>query len=245
MKQELLASETNYIGLHLDPRTKLAVLITISVFVLSGSRGDITKHFTPILSAIPFVLLLAARKIKVSVLYLLLYGVSWLLEVFVLPKVSGIANFLIVAVCGLFLRFVPGIMMGYYTIKTMTVSEFVASMEKIHLPKQITIPLSVMFRFFPTVLEECNAINDAMKMRGIRLGGGKAGTILEYRMVPMMMCSVKIGEELSAAALTRGLGGPVKRTNICKIGFHIQDIVLLLICIAAFAARIYILFAGR
>ena len=26
-----------------------------------------------------------------------------------------------------------------------------------------------------------------------------------------MICSVKIGEELSQAALTRGLGGPVKR----------------------------------
>ena len=56
----------------------------------------------------------------------------------------------------------------------------------------------------------------------------------------MMICSVKIGEELSAAALTRGLGGPVKRTNICKIGFRAQDIVLLLICLGAFAAQVYV-----
>ena len=79
-----------------------------------------------------------------------------------------------------------------------------------------------------------------MRMRGVRFGGGKAGSILEYRMVPMMICSVKIGEELSAAALTRGLGGPVKRTNICKIGFRAQDIVLLLICLGAFAAQVYV-----
>ena len=49
----------------------------------------------------------------------------------------------------------------------------------------------------------------------------------------MMICCVKIGEELSAAALTRGLGGPVKRTNICKIGFHAQDILLLTVCLGA------------
>ena len=61
----------------------------------------------------------------------------------------------------------------------------------------------------------------------------------------MMMCSVKIGEELSAAALTRGLGGPVKRTNICKIGLHIQDIVLLLICLGAFIAQIYVVIGVR
>ena len=63
-----------------------------------------------------------------------------------------------------------------------------------------------------------------MKMRGIRFGGGKASAMLEYRLVPVIMCSVKIGEELNAAALTRGLGGPVKRTNICEIGFHVQDV---------------------
>lgn len=41
----------------------------------------------------------------------------------------------------------------------------------------------------------------------------------------MMICSIKIGEELSAAALTRGLGAPVRRTNICKIGFKALDII--------------------
>ena len=55
--------------------------------------------------------------------------------------------------------------------------------------------------------------------------------MFEYRIVPLMTCCVKIGEELSAAALTRGLGGTVHRTNICKIGFHIQDILVILICI--------------
>ena len=59
----------------------------------------------------------------------------------------------------------------------------------------------------------------------------------------MMICSVKIGEELSQAALTRGLGGPVKRTNICKLGFHAWDILFLLLCLGAFAAQICVLAA--
>ena len=112
---------------------------------------------------------------------------------------------------------------------------------QLHLPEQIIIPMSVIFRFFPTVVEEYNAIGDAMKMRGIRFGGGKASAMLEYRLVPVIMCSVKIGEELNAAALTRGLGGPVKRTNICEIGFHVQDVIFLLICLGAFAAQTYVL----
>ena len=49
-----------------------------------------------------------------------------------------------------------------------------------------------------------------------------------------MISVVKIGDELSAAALTRGLGAPVQRTDICKIGFHVQDVGMILNCIAGF-----------
>lgn len=83
--------------------------------------------------------------------------------------------------------------------------------------------------------EEYAAISDAMRMRGIRFGGKHPGRMVEYRLIPLMISVVKIGDELSAAALTRGLGAPVKRTDICKIGFHWQDAVMILICIAGFA----------
>lgn len=109
-------------------------------------------------------------------------------------------------------------------------------MQRLRVSEKIIIPMSVMFRFFPTVGEEFSAINTAMRMRGISLGGGSAGKMLEYRLVPLLTCSAKIGEELSAAALTRGLGGEVKRTNICRIGFRIQDVLFISLCAAAFAA---------
>ena len=96
--------------------------------------------------------------------------------------------------------------------------------------------MSVIFRFFPTIsAEEYQAIRDAMKMRGIRFGGKNPFLMVEYRLVPLMVSVVKIGDELSAAALTRGLGAPVKRTNVCQIGFHIQDMIAVLLCALCFA----------
>ena len=59
--------------------------------------------------------------------------------------------------------------------------------------------------------------------------------MVEYRLVPLMVSVVKIGDELSAAALTRGLGAPVKRTNVCQIGFHVQDMIAILLCGLCFA----------
>ena len=53
-----------------------------------------------------------------------------------------------------------------------------------------------------------------------------------------LVCSVNIGQELSAAALTRGLCAEKKRTNICRIGFHIQDIAAFVIAVLPAAVMI-------
>ena len=48
-------------------------------------------------------------------------------------------------------------MMGAYLIASTSVSEFIGAMERMHLTEKIVIPLSVIFRFFPTVSEEYQA----------------------------------------------------------------------------------------
>lgn len=212
--------------LSLDPRTKLFMMVLICIFTLGGAGGVAAVRLTPLITLVPLLFLLAEAKWGGALLYATLYFVSYLLEIQVLPILTGAPYIMILIFCGAVSHFMPSIMMGYFLLSTVTVSEFVAALEKLHIPQTITIPLSVMFRFFPTVFEEMAAINDAMRMRGIRFGGGKVSKMLEYRLIPLLICSVKIGEELSAASLTRGMGTPVKRTNVCDIGFHFWDYLL-------------------
>lgn len=207
----------------LDPRTKLLLLTFVSVFVLGNAGGDAAAEFRVALNYLPLLLLLGSRRWGAFLYGVFLYTAAYALACLVMPQCRGFLNFLILAMCGIVLRFLPGILTGMYVVSTTTVSEFIAAMERMHVPQTITIPLAVMFRFFPTVLEEASSINRAMRMRDIQFGGRKAFQMIEYRLIPMMTCSVKIGQELSAAALTRGLGGPDKRTNICKIGFGAWD----------------------
>jgi energy-coupling factor transport system permease protein len=119
--------------------------------------------------------------------------------------------------------------MGAYFILTTSVSEFVASMEKMHMPQEIIIPFSVIFRFFPTVIEEINSIMDAMKMSGLDINIKNILTkplrMFEYLFIPLIMSIVKTGDELSAAVLTRSMDNPVQRTNICQIGFTLMDVI--------------------
>lgn len=210
---------------RLDPRTKILLLIMVNGIMVGGGTEGLALAVRPLVGLVPFLLLLAEGRRSLAWTYLALFAPALLVEAYLVPLTEGIANFLAIVVSALFARMLPSLAMGYYAVTTTTVSEFVASMERLHVPRSVIIPLSVMFRFFPTVLAEERAISDSMRMRGI--AGGSAWrnpvAMLEHRAVPLMICVVKIGEELSAAALTRGLGNPVKRTNICEIGFRWQD----------------------
>jgi energy-coupling factor transport system permease protein len=232
--RDMMGKKTNAILLPLDPRTKIFLTVTTTAIMLIKGSGGLVDVARIMLSVIPFVLLVASRRIHTAVIYASLFAASFVTAQLFGSMVNGFPAFLLFGCFYTFTRILPGIMMGYLTVSTTTVSEFTASMERMHLPQQIIIPISVMFRFFPTVKEEMAAINDAMRMRGITFLNPMK--MLEYRLIPMMICSVKIGEELSAAALTRGLGSPVKRTNVCKVGFCFFDIFALAICLFGFSA---------
>ena len=97
-----------------------------------------------------------------------------------MPHLPGVLNYFALFCGGILTRFVVTIVMGEYLIATTSVSEFISAMEKLHMPQAITIPMSVMFRLFPTIGAEWRSIRRAMRMRGIHLGGAKAGQVLEY-----------------------------------------------------------------
>ncbi len=210
----------------LDPRTKLALVLLLALFVMGGLGGDALRQIKTVLSALPFLLLLVERQWKgfLRGMFMLVVGYGLL---FALPYLPGLLNFIALMCGGILTRFVVTIVMGEYLITTTSVSEFISAMERLHMPQAVTIPMSVMFRLFPTIGAEWRSIRKAMRMRGIHLGGAKGTQVLEYQLVPMMTSTVRIGEELSASALTRGLGGPVRRTNICRIGFRTQDYILM------------------
>ena len=216
-------------GFGLDPRTKIIVLLAINIPAFTAS----VWYVLALTAMIPLTLLFFSKRYQPALIYAVVYMASLLIDVFFIDTTKGAMNIIVALISGILCRMMPGLLMGYFLLTTTTVSEFVASMERMHIPKQIIIPFSVMFRFFPTAKEESSAIADAMKMRGVGFGKARGNLIslMEYRFVPLLISCVKIGDELSSAALTRGLGSPVKRTNICKVGFHIADIMYLILAV--------------
>lgn len=136
-------------GVILDPRTKMLLVVTIATVLIGGGNSGVMTVIKPLLTVAPFLLLLSAGKWRSAAFYAIMYGFAYLGELFLVPITRGLLNFFVVAICGIFARFMPGIAMGSYLVNTTTVSQFMAVMERMRLPQSISIPISVMFRFFP------------------------------------------------------------------------------------------------
>ncbi|UTR16546.1 energy-coupling factor transporter transmembrane protein EcfT [Salipaludibacillus sp. LMS25] len=184
-----------------------------------------------VLIAIPLLFLFFAGKRKSVFIAISGYAFFYIIQVTYLGLTKGMLNYVLLFSIGFFIRILPSVMAAYYLFSTTTVSELVSAMERMRLSNHLIIPIIVMLRFFPVVIEEANAVSHAMRMRGIRFGGKHTSKLLEYRVIPMITCSVKVGEELSASALARGFGSPIKRTNTCDIGFRRVDFFVLLIAV--------------
>lgn len=234
MQNEIMLGESSS-KLKLDPRTKLWLTFVISFILIGAGISWIEEILKVILVLIPATLFIVEGKVKKSFIYVGLVFTGLCLEYYILSEVTGALNIIVLIISATVNRFYPPIMMGMYTVSTTTVSEFTASMEKMRISNKIIIPMSVMFRFFPTIADESRAINNAMKMRGItKIDMIRSPLVyLEYKMVPLLMSIVKIGDELSAASLTKGLGSDKKRTNICDIGIHFIDLFLIIVSLSA------------
>lgn len=217
--------------MYLDPRTKILLCITVSSVMLASDRVGIMMYIQPCLAVIPLLFLVILKKPCIAAYYLVMYAFSATLPRLLIPYLPPVVNLLFTGMVAMLTKLIPGMSMLCFLILTTTVSEFVAAMDGLHISKKFTVPVSVMFRFFPTIWEEYGAIRDAMRLREVGSWRNPM-EMLEYRMVPLLMGLVSIGNELSASALTRGLNAPTRRTNMCPIGFHWQDVIAFIFCLA-------------
>lgn len=222
--------------LYLDPRTKIVLCLVVSFIMLESTTSLVVNALQIALAALPLIFLLMLGKHKMAVYYLCAYVFASLVPQLLVPLLPDIINLLFTGMIALMTQILPGMMMAYFLIVSTSVSEFVTAMDRMHVPKSISVPMSVLFRFFPTIVKEYGHVCDAMRMREVG-NLRQPMAMLEYRMVPFMTSIVSIGNDLAASALTRGLSAPVRRTNVCPIGFTWRDGLALVLtggCIAIF-----------
>jgi energy-coupling factor transporter transmembrane protein EcfT len=142
-------------------------------------------------------------------------------------KITGLGIFYIL------LKFGPMFAMMVFVQASLNTSRFLRSLESMRLPPQWVIPLGVCLRFMPSVAAECRQIRHAMRIRGVGLTSTRLlrrpFESVSYMLVPLLVRSLSIGEELARAAVARGIETPGAKTSLYDLGFCIKDAVVLVV----------------
>lgn len=209
--------------LALDPRTWLLLIVmtNVALFFVPSMRGEAVLTTL----ALVLVCLTGVRRLalKIGAIYFTLLIVDYLAIVWI---GSGVAVYI-----ALFARFIrkvmPCALLGGALIATTRVNAFMAALTKMKVPRRILMPLTVMMRYIPAIGEDARKITHAMKMRGISptpLSFCKQPwTTIECLYVPIMLSASRRADELSAAAVSRGIENPKPRTSVQVVRFGVVD----------------------
>ena len=220
--------------MRLDPRTKLLILAVTSVSVFMNKSIAVEC----VLAGIPLVLLSTSGNLKRMLKYAAFFLTLLLIQLFTVTF-GGIVYMFAVYIR----KLLPCFMLGSFLIATTSVSRFLAAITKLRLSKGLTIALAVTLRYFPTMREEWASIQDAMALRGI--SASAAGLIshpiqtMEYIYVPLLVSASRISDEITQAAITRGIEHTGERSCIEEIAFSFADLLVVIAYAALVAGMVY------
>ncbi|WP_226803397.1 energy-coupling factor transporter transmembrane component T [Bifidobacterium cebidarum] len=207
----------------LDPRTKLFLLLTANLMLFF----HVTVTTQIILVTIFLIPLVVAGRWKLTLNFALTYAVLTGLG-FLDPDALGVPWLHVISAlavgCTMML---PCFITGAYAFTTTSPSEFICAMRRMHVPESVVIPCVVVIRFFPTIAEDYRQIRNAMALRGIAAGGWglvrNPAQSLEYILIPLLMNATNVAQDLSVAAVTKGLGHTGMHTSRTQIRLRIID----------------------
>lgn len=215
----------------IDPRTGVFLLVMANIIAFTQDCLPVEFGWIAALSLLAMLCGRIRAGVKWGLAFLALFLIQW----YVLPLSPKV----IATSFSIFLTYArkmfPCLMVGNLMVKTIPLRRFIVGLRKLRVPQKLIIPISVTLRYFPAIKEETGHIRDAMRLRNVR-GLQK----IEALVVPLMISATETAEELSAAAVTRGIENPVKKTSVVRLHMRTLDWLAIAVAtgfaIAAFVA---------
>lgn len=215
----------------LDPRAGLWLLAAANIIAFRPH----TLWLELALIGLLLLLMIVHGRVKMAFKWAAGYWTLVVFQQYILPVSPGIiaTSFTIFATYSR--RMLPCLMTGSLMIQCTPLRYLILGMRELHIPQKLIVAISVTLRYFPAIREETGYIRDAMKLRGIR-----GLSRLECTVMPLMVSATETAEELSAAAVTRGIENPARKTSAVALRLWTPDLAGMLLGLVLLAASFVI-----
>lgn len=207
---------------RLDPRISIVILILVNATAFGPNFVPGQLGMVALCAAVCIWCGRVASALRWSVLYLAIFAIGWLFLLVPNSVTASFAAMFVMVKC----IFCIG-MFASNMIATTRVGELACALQKLHLPRHAIIALCVALRFFPTMAGEFKAVVEALKVRGMAITLKTVVThpvqLMEHVLVPVMNRLSIVADELSNAAVVRGMDSEKTRTSFYSLRLGVAD----------------------
>ena len=221
----------------MDPRTLFLYVIVLNVLLMGAGS---TPLVLACLGVVAVSLVLTTR--PTTWIGWLAFVLVWVFCCFALPALwhSAVSAFLVFIAFWMF-RFAGVFGSAVAAIMVLDVTRVGSVLTQMRAPQVVQVPVMVVVRFFPMAVRELRAIVQAMTLRGLRPSARstmrhplRTG---EYVVIPFLASAARIADELSAAAIIKGLGAQKSRSTLDPSRVRLGDLVGVEGFVAVFCGR--------
>ena len=230
---------------RIDPRTALLATCLLGIAAVLSNRPE-AAHAA---CAIGALCALAAGAWRPCIALSAAYGL--IAAVMALAEGAGNTTLVIAVVMLSYMaqKFVVLALLGISLSKLASMQDLLAALQAMGAPQAVLIPCMVVLRFFPTIRRDASHLMESLKTRRVLAGGGYAlrhpALTCELLVVPLLMRSVRVSDELAASALVRGLGGETRPTMLHPLSFGTRDAVVAALTLASIGVLAWLQFGPR
>lgn len=219
-----------------DIRVRMVALLITSVGILV-IRSEYAVYLSLLLVTIWTSLILGFGKVFPQIILF----ASLELALFLIRDVRAVGNLPLLLV---YLRRLIIAVIAAYPVAKAPTGKLIASLDKLKVSRTFTISLTVLFRFLPTVGMEYSAIRRAQRYREIGASSGKVMTrvtqLFEYTLVPLLIRTTKVADELTASAEVRGVKLKGDYNPYYEVKMRIFDWIALIAVILCATGILYV-----
>ena len=230
---------------RVDPRTALLATCLLGIAAVISNRPE-AAHAA---CAIGALCALAAGAWRPCIALSAAYGL--IAAVMALAEGAGNTTLVIAVVMLSYMaqKFVVLSLLGISLSKLASMQDLLAALQAMGAPQAVLIPCMVVLRFFPTIRRDASHLMESLKTRRVLAGRGYAlrhpALVCELLVVPLLMRSVRVSDELAASALVRGLGGEARPTMLHSLSFGVKDAVVTALTLASIGVLAWLQFGPR
>ena len=230
---------------RVDPRTALLATCLLGIAAVLSNRPE-AAHAA---CAIGALCALAAGAWRPCIALSAAYGL--IAAVMALAEGAGNTTLVIAVVMLSYMaqKFVVLALLGISLSKLASMQDLLAALQAMGAPQAVLIPCMVVLRFFPTIRRDASHLMESLKTRRVLAGRGYAlrhpALVCELLVVPLLMRSVRVSDELAASALVRGLGGETRPTMLHSLSFGVKDAVVTALTLASIGVLAWLQFGLR